>query len=260
MVSEAIAETTVLDPAAGSGNLPRFAADELARLRIQSGESHNEDGQSGGASSRNRSIEYLWCGYERRSSDAFTDPIVALVDFKQGHFIQMPRLNLNIVSGDSVAGSSANFSVLNSNPSHPFSAVNELQNAVQIYLDGDDKEHRSAEGSFWNTMQTIKQQAPELTEHEGVIYELQFPSIFRRSTPGFSIVLANPPYVRAENLGEAYKERLSSLFNNDRHKPVSPTSDLFCAFFAKSFKLLSEGGVQAFSVPTVGWTSIMESD
>ena len=242
VICEAIAETTVLDPAAGSGAYLVCAADELARLRIQSGVSHNEDGQSGDATLL-EIVQSSIYGVDMNEEAVMLSRIRLWLWLmhQQGHFIQMPRLNLNIVSGDSVAGSIADFSVLDYNPSHPFSAVNELLEYRQIYLDGDDEEHRSAEDSFWNTMQTIKQQAPELTEHEGVIYELQFPSIFRRSTPGFSIVLANPPYVRAENLSEAYKERLTSLF-----KLVSPTSDLFCAFFAKSFKLLSEGGVQAF--------------
>ena len=60
---------------------------------------------------------------------------------------------------------------------------------------------------------------------------------------GFDIVLANPPYVRQEELGKDYKE--------DRLKPVHPevyagTADLYVYFYSRAVQCLKPGGMLAF--------------
>ena len=60
---------------------------------------------------------------------------------------------------------------------------------------------------------------------------------------GFDIVIANPPYVRQEEITPAdYKDRLLKAY------PAAAVgrSDLYCYFYARALQLLKPGGMQAF--------------
>ena len=60
---------------------------------------------------------------------------------------------------------------------------------------------------------------------------------------GFDLVIANPPYVRQEEIAPAdYKNRLLQAY------PAAAVgrSDLYCYFYARALQLLKTGGLQAF--------------
>lgn len=57
---------------------------------------------------------------------------------------------------------------------------------------------------------------------------------------GFDIVVANPPYVRQENI--ANKPALVSLYAD----AVTARSDLYCHFYARALQLLRDGGMHIF--------------
>ena len=62
-----------------------------------------------------------------------------------------------------------------------------------------------------------------------------FPEIMKNG--GFDAVIANPPYVRQETLGEKFKEYASS-----HYKTYAGTADLYVYFFEKAHKLLKSEG------------------
>ena len=60
---------------------------------------------------------------------------------------------------------------------------------------------------------------------------------------GFDIVIANPPYVRQEEIQPPdYKDRLIKAYSAAAVK----TSDLYCYFYARALQLLKPGGMQVF--------------
>jgi len=71
---------------------------------------------------------------------------------------------------------------------------------------------------------------PDVAGEKAFNWQKEFPEIF--SNGGFDVVIGNPPYVRAELLGEfqKYFSQYYSLYN--------PSGDLFSYFYEKSFKLL----------------------
>ena len=74
------------------------------------------------------------------------------------------------------------------------------------------------------------------------LYRLHFSDVFKRKG-GFDIVVANPPYVRGELLGELKQElKLSSVYNG----VYAGTADLYVYFYAKGYDLLNSHGQLAY--------------
>lgn len=243
-----LAEMKILDPAAGSGAYLVGVAEELARLRVKWMIDHQSTGEEDMLHVLQHIVESNLYGVDM-NEEAILLTRVRLwlwLMHQLGTFTPMPPLQLNIVSGDSVSGLDVQFNRLVWEPQHPLSGVDTLLRMHEQYLHCPIDERSEGERLFYEMLRTIKSQIGIEESDPGVIYQLQFPSIFRSPRPGFSIVLANPPYVRAEYLPEEYKALLQQRFNTDRFQPVSSTADLYCAFFAKSLRLLEAGGVQAF--------------
>jgi type I restriction-modification system DNA methylase subunit len=72
-------------------------------------------------------------------------------------------------------------------------------------------------------------------------WSVEFADVFEDG--GFDIVLANPPYVRQEDIKpKEYKAKLLSLYS----EAMSGKSDLFVAFYARGLQLLKDGGTHVF--------------
>jgi len=71
---------------------------------------------------------------------------------------------------------------------------------------------------------------PAIAGDKAFNWQNEFPEIFANG--GFDVVIGNPPYVRAELLGDLrdYLEKNYSVYN--------PSGDLFSYFYERSFKLL----------------------
>ena len=77
----------------------------------------------------------------------------------------------------------------------------------------------------------------------GVVdWPVRFAAAFAGARQGFDVVLANPPYVRKENIDKTSKRRLRTLYQ----EAVTGQSDLFCCFYARGMQLLRPGGMHVF--------------
>ena len=72
------------------------------------------------------------------------------------------------------------------------------------------------------------------------LYKLHFSDVFEKKS-GFDIVVANPPYVRGEKLGDQKIELQASYPN-----VYKGTADLFVYFFERAYRLLKPYGQMAF--------------
>ena len=77
---------------------------------------------------------------------------------------------------------------------------------------------------------------------KGIIdWHTQFAEIFGRNA-GFDIVLANPPYLRKEEIPASAKPRLRENFGD----AITGRSDLYCSFYARGVQLLRQCGMHVF--------------
>lgn len=72
------------------------------------------------------------------------------------------------------------------------------------------------------------------------LWKLYFAEVFQRENPGFDVVIANPPYVRQEEIKEIKK-----LLSN-RYSVYNSTSDLYTYFYELGIYLLRAEGVLTF--------------
>jgi len=76
-------------------------------------------------------------------------------------------------------------------------------------------------------------------------WRIAFAEVFANPEPensGFDIVLANPPYVRADERPELLDYR-AELRNSDIYETLYEKWDLYVAFLERGFQLLRQGGV-----------------
>jgi len=71
------------------------------------------------------------------------------------------------------------------------------------------------------------------------LWKLNFSDVFRRKNPGFDIVIANPPYIRQEEIKE-YKPALMKYF------VFESMADLYTYFYEKSVSVLKKSGSLCF--------------
>jgi len=71
-------------------------------------------------------------------------------------------------------------------------------------------------------------------------WSVEFAEVFEDG--GFDIVLANPPYVRQEEINKEVKKKLLALYS----EAMTGKSDLFVAFYVRGLQLLKDGGTHVF--------------
>ncbi len=90
-----------------------------------------------------------------------------------------------------------------------------------------------------------KMEAEQTIDHydTGTIFDwsVEFAEVFEDG--GFDVVLANPPYVRQEEIKpKEYKDKLIDLYK----EAMTGKSDLFVAFYTRGLQLLKNGGTHVF--------------
>ena len=70
----------------------------------------------------------------------------------------------------------------------------------------------------------------------------QFTEVFSQGRKGFDIVLANPPYVRKEQIPPQTRLALRKAYESS----TTGQSDLYCYFYARGMQLLTDGGMHVF--------------
>lgn len=80
-----------------------------------------------------------------------------------------------------------------------------------------------------------------------VLWQIDFAEIFQGSNPGFDIILANPPYIRHENIEKDFKEAIYNQYNQfTGNIKLNKNSDIYIYFYLRGFSLLKISGVLCF--------------
>lgn len=106
----------------------------------------------------------------------------------------------------------------------------QLQNIRQgnSLISGTDEELQAAFGPEWRDKHPFN-------------WEREFESAMEDG--GFDVVIGNPPYVRQESLGEAFKD-----YAKGRYETYAGTADLYVYFIERAMSLLRPGGYLGFIV------------
>ena len=146
----------------------------------------------------------------------------------------LPNLDMKLAVGDAIAG--PNPQQLDFTP----------QGIVKSGLGNDIAEYTTAQGTRKGTLkrqieQRLRDDMGDAAPKGVVEWRIDFADVML--TGGFDVVIANPPYLRHEDIEpKSYKFVLSNQYSG----AVTSRSDLYCYFYARGVQLLKNTGVHLF--------------
>ena len=149
----------------------------------------------------------------------------------------LPNLDLKLVIGDSIAGpdpQQLDFTLQN--------IVNtDLQKASAAYTTALGEEKRRLREQVDAIKTQLRANMQDAAPAGIVEWRIDFADVMLSG--GFDVVIANPPYVRQEDIEpKAYKDALTASYAS----AVTARSDLYCYFYARALQLLRDGGMHVF--------------
>jgi hypothetical protein len=159
--------------------------------------------------------------------------------------VQLPNLDFNIETGDALLAPDP--SQENWFMSSLYQQADELAEKKEMYLVATEniseirKEIKLEEASIRAKLRS------EMDYPGSVDFRIHFAGVFSKNG-GFDIVLANPPYVRSEEIRFHEEKKIHELRKKDilkRYKSCTGKSDLYCYFYERSLQLLNSNGIQS---------------
>ncbi|MBE0541665.1 MAG: Eco57I restriction-modification methylase domain-containing protein [Verrucomicrobia bacterium] len=200
LIDEKLADITVCDPAVGSGAYPVGMMTEIVRARCALTPYFNDVHDRTPYHFKRHAIQNSLYGVdidpgavEIAKLRLWLSLVVDEEDVKQ--IKPLPNLDYKIVTGNSLLGVEKN--LFNQQ------LFQKLEKLKPLYFDQTDSSKKS------DLKQQIDQIIHELTDgKEAFDFEIYFSEVFH-TKKGFNVVIANPPYVRVQNLShdiiDAYK-------------------------------------------------------
>ncbi len=245
-ISETLDGMTTIDPACGSGAYLLGMLQELVDLQ---GCLYNvtEDAKSLYRTKQDIISRNLY-GVDK---DEFAVNIAMLrlwlslsIDYDEDDPPPLPNLDFKVVTGDSIAGPDpGRINPIKHGQQTDFLSASGAEITVLAEL-----KHRYT-GAHGNEKETLKQQVSDVEEAlarqyptaSGFQWHVKFAEVFAEG--GFDIAIANPPYVRQEEIEpKSYKDALVRQYSD----AVVARSDLYCYFYARALQLLKDGGMHIF--------------
>ncbi|MFQ3598374.1 MAG: TaqI-like C-terminal specificity domain-containing protein [Chloroherpetonaceae bacterium] len=123
----------------------------------------------------------------------------------------------------------------------------EIKNiSIQETLIGETKKERATREAKEARLNTLRaalaklNNQTDLPENFPLLWQIDFADVIKHG--GFDVVIGNPPYIRQETLGNAYKAQLKSAYPN----VFTGTADLLVNFFELAHQLLRPQGTLSF--------------
>ena len=240
-ISKALDEVTVIDPACGSGAYLLGMLQELVELQTAL---FNVGVDA-------RSVHQLKLHIIERNLygvdiDRFAVNIAMLrmwlslaIEGEQPD--PLPNLDFKIVCGDSLLGPDPN-------PAMQGDLFTEQIRASQLgvlkseYMRASDGIVKSAKKTEIEAVHAqLRETLGGAAVGDGVVdWRIDFAEVLATGG-GFDIAIANPPYVRHEEIGDS-KPKLRSLYSES----TAGRSDLYCYFYARALQILASGGMHIF--------------
>ena len=152
----------------------------------------------------------------------------------------LPNLDLKLVAGNALTDAAPD-AVQQDITGYAIAAA-QLGQLVGDYTDANDAAEKARlKGEIDAAKADIRRNSGASAPAGAVEWRVDFADIYAGG--GFDIVIANPPYVRQEEIQPPdYKDRLIKAYDAAAVK----TSDLYCYFYARALQLLKPGGMHLF--------------
>ena len=246
-ISEALDEVKVVDPACGSGAYLLGMMQELVELQATL---YSEQLKATPRDLYELKLHIIQRNLYGVDIDKFAVNIAMLrmwlslaIDYEGDRPEPLPNLDLKVVRGDSLLGPDPGAGVevqgaLGQDPEQ-FRRLGQLKAEYMRASLGPDKERLKA--AIQQTEAGIREALGVVGAAEDMVdWRVEFAEVFAQGR-GFDIAIANPPYVRQENIG-LNKSVLAKQYAD----AVTARSDLYCYFYARALQLLCEGGMHVF--------------
>ena len=149
----------------------------------------------------------------------------------------LPNLDLKLVIGDSIAGpdpQQLDFTLQSI-------VKTDLREASAAYTTALGEEKRRLRERVDAIKTQLRANMQDAAPAGIVEWRIDFADVMLSG--GFDVVIANPPYVRQEDITpKAYKDALATAYT----AAVTARSDLYCYFYARALQLLRDGGMHVF--------------
>ena len=230
IIDEKLASIRVCDPAVGSGAFPVGMMNEIVRTRNVLINYIKDKKERTIYDFKRHAIQNCLYGVDIDSGAVeiaklrlWLSLIVDEEDIRQ--IKPLPNLDYKIVCGNSLLGVERD--LLN------FPLFDKLEKLKPLFFNETSNRKK----------QEYKNQIDELINqitngHKDFDFEIYFSEVFHEKK-GFDVVIANPPYVRQEEID--YKQELKK-----EYEIFNSVSDLYTYFYEKGFKLLKKTGVLTF--------------
>lgn len=234
-LDEKLAEITVCDPAVGSGAFPVGMMTEIVRARSALTPYFNDIHERTPYHFKRHAIQNCLYGVdidpgavEIAKLRLWLSLVVDEEDVKR--IKPLPNLDYKIVAGNSLLG-------------FPFKSqrVGEIEELKQRFFDETDHAKKAQLKTQVDKLlaECFAASKKSLGYAVDFDFEIFFSEVFQRKG-GFDVVIANPPYVRQEQIKE-----LKPLLQK-QYKCYTGTADLYVYFYERGFKLLQAGGVLTY--------------
>lgn len=254
MVATALQQVKVVDPACGSGAYLLGMMQELISTRnaLKGGA---QQGQTGSNDQYALRLDIIENNLHGADIDALAVNIAMLrlwlslvVEYSGEVPPSLPNLDYRLVCGDSLAAAEPKRDML---LQQALAMAMNLERLKSRYLTATGKKKLDIQSQIarlqGETESMVGQSAPE----GAVNWAIEFFDVFGRSG-GFDIVVANPPYVRGDEMARTHdKGHLLAMYG----AVVAPQSDLLCYFMARGIQLSRDGGVNVF-VTSNSWLDV----
>ena len=238
-VATSLDEVTAVDPACGSGAYLLGMLQELIALRDAL---FNESGEADPRDEYQRKLHIISRNLYGADIEEFAVNIAMLrlwlslaIDYEGEDPPPLPNLDFKVAVGDTLLAPSPE----RLDQDRMFieqSGIGELKDRF-MRAHGASKEMLRQQVE--DAKEYLRRNIPE-SAHEGAIvdWRVDFAEVIGKG--GFDIVVANPPYVRQEQI--ANKAELVRLYSD----AVTARSDLYCHFYARGLQLMRDGGMHVF--------------
>lgn len=149
----------------------------------------------------------------------------------------LPNLDMKLVAGDALTGPNPEQldftlqSIMNSS----------LRQDIIEYTTAQGEQKENLKNSVAATKKELYDSMKDAAPQGAVEWRIDFADVLLEG--GFDIVVANPPYIRQEEIKpELYKKSLVNQYS----EATTPRSDLYCYFYARALQLLKYGGMHVF--------------
>jgi hypothetical protein len=248
-IGAALARVTVVDPACGSGAYLLGMMQELVELMtaLYSAQLSHE-----AKDLYNLKLRIIQRNLYGADIDQFAVNIAMLrlwlslaieYDGPIGDLKPLPNLDFKIVCGDSLLGpdpSPENYGTLFRHRIHQLAG--QLAALKDRHMRATGQEKTNLTKDIEGMKAQLREALAESAAPEGVVdWRVEFADVFDQQW-GFDVVIANPPYIRKEEIPTETKPFLRKNFG----EAISGQSDLYCSFYARGVQLLRLSGVHVY--------------